>query len=149
MINRRTFLTVGGGIGLCAVGVVSPSRPGRPFQKERCLMHRWNSQATGACRRLKRCGSYCCGCERSVLSGLRLLSDQQPEMLRVENRKQGGPAIWLHDDQPEMAWVIVDIGPVDWSKLAYQFGHELGHVSATVGLVGSTGSANVSGWRRP
>ena len=29
-----------------------------------------------------------------------------------------------------MAWIIVDIGDRDWSKLAYQFGHELGHVMA-------------------
>ncbi len=29
-----------------------------------------------------------------------------------------------------MAWIIVDIGERDWSKLAYQFGHELGHVLA-------------------
>jgi hypothetical protein len=29
-----------------------------------------------------------------------------------------------------MAWVIVHIGERDWSKLAYQFGHELGHVLA-------------------
>jgi hypothetical protein len=29
-----------------------------------------------------------------------------------------------------LAWVIVDIGERDWSKLAYQFGHELGHVLA-------------------
>ncbi|WP_378944373.1 hypothetical protein [Mesorhizobium sp. ANAO-SY3R2] len=29
-----------------------------------------------------------------------------------------------------MAWVIVNIGERDWSKLAYQFGHELGHVLA-------------------
>jgi hypothetical protein len=29
-----------------------------------------------------------------------------------------------------MAWVIVNVGERDWSKLAYQFGHELGHVLA-------------------
>jgi hypothetical protein len=62
------------------------------------------------------------------LSGLRLLSDQQPEKLRVDNHLSGNPSVWLHDDQPTTAWVIVDIGARDWSKLAYQFGHELGHV---------------------
>jgi hypothetical protein len=61
-------------------------------------------------------------------SGLELVSDQQPEKLRVDNRRQGGPAIWLHGDLPDTAWIMVNIGPVDWSKLAYQFGHELGHV---------------------
>ncbi|UGY22006.1 hypothetical protein HU675_0028855 [Bradyrhizobium septentrionale] len=62
------------------------------------------------------------------LSGLQLFSDQQPETLRVDNHTAGSPAIWLHDDRPGTAWVIVNIGPRDWSKLAYQFGHELGHV---------------------
>src|SRR3989442_505095 len=62
------------------------------------------------------------------LSGLRLLSDRQPDRLRVDNHAEGPPAIWLHDEQPGTAWIIVDIGPRDWSKLAYQFGHELGHV---------------------
>jgi hypothetical protein len=45
--------------------------------------------------------------------------------------------LWLNDllmlralanDRPDTAWVIVDIGECDWSRLAYQFGHELGHV---------------------
>jgi len=62
------------------------------------------------------------------LSGLKLFSDQQPDKLRVDNHSSGSPAVWLHDEQPTTAWVIVDIGPRDWCKLAYQFGHELGHV---------------------
>jgi hypothetical protein len=62
------------------------------------------------------------------LSGVRLLSDQQPEKLRVDNHSSGPPHIWLHSDLPGTAWIIVDIGTRDWCKLAYQFGHELGHV---------------------
>lgn len=62
------------------------------------------------------------------LSGLRLVSDRQPGKLRVDNHNAGPPAIWLHTDRPETAWVLVDITARDWSKLAYQFGHELGHV---------------------
>jgi hypothetical protein len=62
------------------------------------------------------------------LAGVRLLSDRQPGKLRVDNHAEGGPAIWLHGDQPGTAWIFVNIGPADWSKLAYQFGHELGHV---------------------
>jgi hypothetical protein len=66
---------------------------------------------------------------RSVdLSGVRLLSDRQPEKIHVENHSRGSPAIWLHGDQPQMASIIVNVGPADWCKLAYQFGHELGHV---------------------
>lgn len=67
---------------------------------------------------------------QACLEGVRLLSDQQPAWLQVELRKLGHPAIWLHTDDPGMAWIIVNIGERDWSKLAYQFGHELGHVFA-------------------
>jgi hypothetical protein len=62
------------------------------------------------------------------LSGVRLLSDRQPERLRVDEHSSGPPAIWLHKNPPTTAWIIVDIGARDWCKLAYQFGHELGHV---------------------
>jgi hypothetical protein len=64
------------------------------------------------------------------LAGIKLLSDQQPSGLRVENHASGSPAIWLHNDDSTIAWIIVNIGERDWSKLAYQFGHELGHVLA-------------------
>jgi hypothetical protein len=64
------------------------------------------------------------------LAGVKLLSDQQPSGLRVENHTSGSPAIWLHNDSSSIAWIMVNIGERDWSKLAYQFGHELGHVLA-------------------
>ena len=66
----------------------------------------------------------------ACLSGVRLLSDRQPTALRVDEHTSGSPAVWLHPDGSSMAWIIVDIGERDWSKLAYQFGHELGHVMA-------------------
>jgi hypothetical protein len=62
------------------------------------------------------------------LEGLRLLSDRQPDRLYVDDHPSGSPAVWLHNDHPNTAWIIVDIGPADWCKLSYQFGHELGHV---------------------
>jgi hypothetical protein len=62
------------------------------------------------------------------LEGVRLLSDRQPAKLLVDDHQSGSPAVWLHSDHPDTAWVIVDIGPHDWCKLCYQFGHELGHV---------------------
>jgi hypothetical protein len=62
------------------------------------------------------------------LSGVRLLSDRQPAKLRVDNHTSGPPHIWLHDENPDTAWIVVDIGALDWCKLAYQLGHELGHV---------------------
>jgi len=66
----------------------------------------------------------------ACLDGARLVSDRQPTRLRVDEHTSGPPAVWLHPDGSSMAWVIVDIGERDWSKLAYQFGHELGHVMA-------------------
>jgi hypothetical protein len=62
------------------------------------------------------------------LEGLRLLSDRQPDRLYVDDHPKGLPAVWLHNDHTNTAWIIVDIGPADWCKLSYQFGHELGHV---------------------
>lgn len=66
----------------------------------------------------------------ACLTGVRLLSDRQPRGLWVENRASGPPNIWLHDDPAQIGWIVVDIGTRDWCKLAYQFGHELGHVLA-------------------
>jgi hypothetical protein len=61
--------------------------------------------------------------------GVRLVSDDQPERLRVEEHTSGSPAVWLHTAEPNVGWIIVDIGERDWSRLAYQFGHELGHLT--------------------
>ncbi|WP_083741992.1 hypothetical protein [Bradyrhizobium mercantei] len=67
----------------------------------------------------------------ACFDAVRLVSDDQPERLRVDEHTSGGPpAIWLHSGESDLAWIIVDVGERDWSKLAYQFGHELGHVTA-------------------
>ncbi|TSE09080.1 DUF2799 domain-containing protein [Mesorhizobium intechi] len=66
----------------------------------------------------------------ACLDGVGLVSDRQPTRLRVDEHTSGPPSVWLHPDSSTMAWIIVDIGERDWSKLAYQFGHELGHVAA-------------------
>jgi hypothetical protein len=58
------------------------------------------------------------------------VSDRQPTRLRVDEHTSGLPAVWLHPDGSTMAWIIVDIGERAWTQLAYQFGHELGHVMA-------------------
>ena len=63
-----------------------------------------------------------------ALAGVRLLSDRQPDRLRVDDHTSGPPFVWLHSDPPREAWIVVDIRARDWSQLAYQFGHELGHV---------------------
>ena len=63
-----------------------------------------------------------------ALCGFALLSDRQPKKLRIESRGADFPAIWLHNEDADLAWVLVVIGDRNWSQLAYQFGHELGHV---------------------
>ncbi len=64
----------------------------------------------------------------ACLAGLALLSDRQPEKLRVDDHSGTLPSIWLHTEDPATGWIIVIVGTGDWCKLAYQFGHELGHV---------------------
>jgi hypothetical protein len=67
----------------------------------------------------------------ACLHGVRLISDRQPTKIRVDRHTSSGPpAIWLHPDGSSMAWIIVDTGERAWMQLAYQFGHELGHVIA-------------------
>ena len=64
----------------------------------------------------------------ACLAGINLISDHQPEKLRVDDRSGSNPAIWLHTEAPRTAWIKVVVGERDWCNLAYQFGHELGHV---------------------
>jgi hypothetical protein len=66
----------------------------------------------------------------ACVDGVRLVSDRQPARLRVDEHTSGNPSIWLHSDPATTAWIIVDIGERAWAQLAYQFGHELGHVMA-------------------
>jgi hypothetical protein len=62
------------------------------------------------------------------LAGIALVSDRQPDSIRIDDHPSGPPSMWLHFDNARTAWVIVDVGTRDWCRLAYQFGHELGHV---------------------
>jgi hypothetical protein len=62
------------------------------------------------------------------LWGVELLSDRQPKTIRVERRTRGFPAIWLHDSDGDLAWILVATADCNWCQLAYQFGHELGHI---------------------
>ena len=64
------------------------------------------------------------------LTDVPLLSDRQPRRIEVQNVPTGPPHIWLHFDDDPVAEIVVDVGERDWSKLAYQLGHELGHVLA-------------------
>jgi hypothetical protein len=64
----------------------------------------------------------------ACLAGVALLSDHQPQKLRVDDGSGITPSIWLHKEFPKTAWITVIVGDRDWCNLAYQFGHELGHV---------------------
>ena len=64
----------------------------------------------------------------ACLAELGLLSDRQPEKLRVDDCSGSNPAIWLHAENPTTGWITVVVETRDWCNLAYQFGHELGHV---------------------
>lgn len=66
----------------------------------------------------------------ACLAGLPLRSDRQPQSIRVRDNTSGPPYVWLHTDEPTTAVIAVDVGERDWCNLAYQFGHELGHVFA-------------------
>lgn len=83
----------------------------------------WNRKAIVAALGLAR---------EACLEGVRLVSDRQPASLIVRNKPDPGtpPSIWLHKDRPDTAIVILAVGAQDWSRLTYQFGHELGHVLA-------------------
>jgi hypothetical protein len=127
VINRRGFLRLTSAATVCAFGsrlVARETAPaGNLLTASIALKGDW-LYGDAVMRVLSRV--------RTInLSGMRLVSDRQPARISVENHNEGPPAIWLHSDDPERAAIIVDIGASsDWCKLAYQFGHELGHVLA-------------------
>jgi hypothetical protein len=84
---------------------------------------------------------------RDACLGFRLVSDRQPERIRVDNHSKEPPHIWLHFDRAPFAWIVVDIGPRDWSKLAYQFGHEFGHVVCNIwSPEGNSANPSAAAW---
>lgn len=134
MLDRRTLLKAGalGVLPLLAPGSVGaiPSAPTDTLRNAPIeVFGQWGGMLPGGVYQvLDRVRQAC-------LAGFRLLSDEQPDRLRVEEHTLGPPAVWLHSDpaRPDLAktaWIIVDVGERDWSRLAYQFGHELGHVTA-------------------
>ena len=66
------------------------------------------------------------------LGGLKLRSDRQPRRLLVENIQSAvghwAPMVVACDRPHQEAWIRVTIDGAQWARLAYQFGHELGHI---------------------
>jgi hypothetical protein len=127
-LARRSFLTLSGVLSLGfpqlireALGMGLESAPSL-LSAQIELSGNWKSSPADAVLRVLT------RMREASLDGVRLLSDRQPDKIRVDSHESGPPAIWLHDDHSRIAWIIVDIGTDDWSKLSYQFGHELGHV---------------------
>ena len=73
----------------------------------------------------------------AALAGVTLPPAQGPRTIEVVNRGSGGPSIWLSARNPGGAVIYVVTGPAAWSQLAYQFGHEFGHVLANSWQPGS------------
>jgi len=136
--NRRSFIKVAAALGasrVCASFAQAVAPPASLLSAPLEVVGDWGGSLPDSAKRVVLRMREAC------LAGVPLLSDRQPDRLRVENRSKGPPAIWLHSDPATTGWVIVDIDPRDWCKLAYQFGHELGHVLAN--------SWNAAAWPRP
>ena len=86
----------------------------------------------------------------ACLAGVRLVSDRQPERIAGGQPRLGTAAHLAAFRRAPFAWIVVDIGPRDWSKLAYQFGHEFGHVLCNIwGPEANSAERNPAhGWRR-
>ena len=127
-VSRRTLCRYAGALTLSSFAfalrghAVAGSDPSTLLSVPLELSGDWGGSPTAAALIVvKRMREVC-------LAGVKLVSDQQPDTIRVDDHSSGSPAIWLHDDHTRTAWIIVDIGSRDWCKLSYQFGHELGHV---------------------
>jgi hypothetical protein len=128
ILGRRAFF---GLTGLCVLGFcqLTVKALGRASEPPPSLMSAplelagiWNGSPTNAVLRVVT------RMREVSLTRVRLVSDRQPARIRIDEHQSGPPAVWLHSDHPDTAWIIVDVGPRDWCKLSYQFGHELGHV---------------------
>ncbi len=73
----------------------------------------------------------------AALDRVALPPSQGPRTIEVVNRGSGGPSIWLSARNPGGAVIYVVTGAAAWSQLAYQFGHEFGHVLANSWQPGS------------
>jgi hypothetical protein len=127
-VDRRTLCQAASSLLICssmrsALGRANAmSSPVTLITAPMELAGQWGGSPAGAALLVvKRMRDVC-------LAGIHLVSDQQPDRIRVDDHSSGPPAIWLHNDRSRTAWIIVDMGSRDWCKLAYQFGHELGHV---------------------
>ena len=136
MLNRRSIISGVASNLLLAHGAFAKMSEdkggsGASFPKTVELMGNWgDALADPALQILEQMKVSC-------MAGVTTLPSKVPQKLRVERRFQGPPAIWLHSIETGVAWIRVNFGDRDWSKLSYQFGHELGHVLCNSWQAGS------------
>jgi hypothetical protein len=127
-MKRRTFLNLCGMVIWSVIDTERSLRMSRAAPGANLLLAPLQVEGTWGDSSPSDAAAVISRMRQACLSGLRLLSDHQPERLRVDDESSGPPHIWLHSDNPTTAWIVVDVGTRAWSQLAYQFGHELGHV---------------------
>src|SRR5580700_2088341 len=106
-MTRRTFLWGGGALIACLSHLMDDSMA-QPQATPMTLLSaplelggEWGGSPPNDARAvISRMREAC-------LSGVRLLSDRQPAKLRVDNQTSGPPHIWLHDENPDTAWIDV------------------------------------------
>lgn len=74
-----------------------------------------------------------CSMRDAALSDLKMLSDRQPSVILVENicvtaERYAPMSVVTSGRNPNLAEILVTVSGPFWAQLAYQFGHELGHV---------------------
>lgn len=127
-LDRTTFIALAGGLALLGPRAAALAKSSVAAMTTTLLTAPldvagdWGGSAPNDARAVVACMREAC------LADVRLVSDRQPQRLRVDDHRSGPPHVWLHSDHPDTAWVVVDIGARDWCRLSYQFGHELGHV---------------------
>lgn len=125
MMSRRCLLSLlGGGVMLPFRGMMARAKSDAVSLSTAKLQlgGDWGGSASADAAAVIECMRTAC------LAGVALISDHQPERLRVDDKAGSNPSVWLHTDDPTMAWITVIVGTRDWCNLSYQFGHELGHV---------------------
>src|SRR5208337_1670884 len=125
-MRRRTFLLLAGVTAVCVGRNIVNASATDADQKQNLLVD--PLEVTGAWKWPQAAASVLVRMRDVCLSGVRLVSDRQPDRIVVDDHTSGPPAIWLHDDNTNTAWIIVDVAGSLWDQMCYQFGHELGHV---------------------
>src|SRR5689334_1286399 len=116
-MNRRDLFAVTAGLILAIRGPLSKTKAA-PISQDAILRNTttelsgdWGGASANDVR------TVITRVRQACLSGVHLVSDRQPSRLRVDENPSGRPHIWLHEDEPQTAWIVVDVAPLHWSQL--------------------------------